>query len=139
MSRADESPRMAAIASLEAREAAVTETSSPTMAEKVRSLFPELRSELARLVAIPSVSASNFPEETRPALLEACDEVVALCRGVGAETHLLELPDTAPVVIGEIPAPEGAPTVLLYRVACFYLPPVWGFFALRWLERRRYL
>ena len=26
----------------------------------------------------------------------------------------LELPDTAPVVLGEIPAPEGAPTVLLY-------------------------
>ena len=26
----------------------------------------------------------------------------------------LELPDTAPVVTGEIPAPDGAPTVLLY-------------------------
>jgi glycosyltransferase 2 family protein len=30
-------------------------------------------------------------------------------------------------------------TALLYRVATFYLPPVWGFFALRWLERNRYL
>jgi uncharacterized membrane protein YbhN (UPF0104 family)/tRNA A-37 threonylcarbamoyl transferase component Bud32 len=29
--------------------------------------------------------------------------------------------------------------VLLYRLATFYLPPVWGFFALRWLERNRYL
>jgi len=29
--------------------------------------------------------------------------------------------------------------VLLYRVAVFYLPPAWGFFALRWLQRKRYL
>ena len=29
--------------------------------------------------------------------------------------------------------------VLLYRVSVFYLPPVWGFFALRWLQRKRYL
>jgi len=28
---------------------------------------------------------------------------------------------------------------LLYRIATFYLPPVWGFFALRWLERNRSL
>ena len=26
-------------------------------------------------------------------------------------------------------------TVVLYRIAPFYLPPVWGFFALRWLQR----
>ncbi len=29
--------------------------------------------------------------------------------------------------------------VILYRVASFYLPPVWGFFAFRWLERNRHL
>lgn len=29
--------------------------------------------------------------------------------------------------------------VLLYRIATFYLPPLWGFFALRWLQRSRYL
>ena len=29
--------------------------------------------------------------------------------------------------------------VLLYRVSVFYLPPVWGFFALRWLQQRQYL
>ncbi len=29
--------------------------------------------------------------------------------------------------------------VLLYRIATFYLPPLWGFFALSWLERNRYL
>ena len=27
--------------------------------------------------------------------------------------------------------------VVLYRLATFYLPPVWGFFSLRWLERKQ--
>jgi uncharacterized membrane protein YbhN (UPF0104 family) len=29
--------------------------------------------------------------------------------------------------------------VLLYRIATFYLPPVWGFLAFQWLQRNRYL
>jgi uncharacterized membrane protein YbhN (UPF0104 family) len=29
--------------------------------------------------------------------------------------------------------------VLLYRISTYYLPPLWGFFALRWLQRNRYL
>jgi len=29
--------------------------------------------------------------------------------------------------------------VLLYRISTFYLPPLWGFFALHWLQRNRYL
>jgi uncharacterized membrane protein YbhN (UPF0104 family) len=29
--------------------------------------------------------------------------------------------------------------VLLYRIATFYLPPTWGFFAMLWLQRNRYL
>ena len=39
----------------------------------------------------------------------------ALCRDAGVEElGSLDLPGTAPVVTGEIPAPPGAPTVLLY-------------------------
>jgi uncharacterized membrane protein YbhN (UPF0104 family) len=30
-------------------------------------------------------------------------------------------------------------TVLLYRLSTFYLPPIWGFFAFRWLQKNRYL
>lgn len=29
--------------------------------------------------------------------------------------------------------------VLLYRISTFYLPPLWGSFALRWLQRSWYL
>jgi uncharacterized membrane protein YbhN (UPF0104 family) len=37
-------------------------------------------------------------------------------------------------------SPEAAlGAVFLYRIATFYLPPVWGFVALRWLQRNRYL
>jgi acetylornithine deacetylase/succinyl-diaminopimelate desuccinylase-like protein len=84
------------------------------LAETVSSMMPELKRELADLVAIPSVSALGYPEETRPELLRAHDAVAALFREAGAEVSDLELPDTAPIVIGEIPAPPGAPTVLLY-------------------------
>jgi acetylornithine deacetylase/succinyl-diaminopimelate desuccinylase-like protein len=83
--------------------------------ETVAPLMPRLKADLARLVAIPSVSEWGFPEHTRPALLEAHDAVRELLRGAGVETlGSLELGGTAPVITGEIPAPDGAPTVLLY-------------------------
>jgi acetylornithine deacetylase/succinyl-diaminopimelate desuccinylase-like protein len=81
----------------------------------IPSLLPELRSDLARLVAIPSVSAPGFPEPSRAPILEAYDLVRTLLRDAGVrDVRALELPDTAPVVIGSIPPPDGAPTVLLY-------------------------
>jgi acetylornithine deacetylase/succinyl-diaminopimelate desuccinylase-like protein len=85
------------------------------MASTVAALMPELKADLARLVAIPSISAPNYPERTHAPLLEAYDAVVKLYRDAGVTIlDPLELPDTAPVVMGEIPAPPGAPTVLLY-------------------------
>jgi uncharacterized membrane protein YbhN (UPF0104 family) len=38
-----------------------------------------------------------------------------------------------------MPEEAALAAVLLYRISSFYLPPVWGFFALRWLQRNRYL
>jgi acetylornithine deacetylase/succinyl-diaminopimelate desuccinylase-like protein len=81
----------------------------------VPELMPQLRADLERLVAIPSISASGYPDSTRPALLEAYEAVAELFHDAGAEIlDPLELPDTAPVLLAEIPAPPGAPTVLLY-------------------------
>jgi acetylornithine deacetylase/succinyl-diaminopimelate desuccinylase-like protein len=83
--------------------------------ETVHTLMPRLKTDLARLVAIPSISVPSYPEATRPALLEAYEEVVALFRDAGASIlDPLELPGTPPVVMAEIPGPAGAPTVLLY-------------------------
>jgi acetylornithine deacetylase/succinyl-diaminopimelate desuccinylase-like protein len=81
----------------------------------VSSLLPQLKEDLARLVAIRSVSEWGFPEHTRPALLEAYEAVISLLRESGVERlGALELDGAAPVITGEIPGPEGAPTVLLY-------------------------
>jgi acetylornithine deacetylase/succinyl-diaminopimelate desuccinylase-like protein len=83
--------------------------------ETVDSLMPRLKADLARLVGIPSVSEWGFPEHTRPALLQAYQAVVELFRDAGVDSFgLIELEGTAPVITGEIPGPEGAPTVLLY-------------------------
>jgi cysteinylglycine-S-conjugate dipeptidase len=88
---------------------------SQSMPETVASLMPRLKEDLARLVAIQSVSEWGFPEHTRSALLEAHQTVVELLRSAGVERFTsLELEGTAPVITGEIPAPDGAPTVLLY-------------------------
>ena len=87
---------------------------TPT-ADSVRALMPQLQEELATLVAIPGISAWDFPEETRAALNETYSVLLPLLRSAGAENlGSLELPNTAPVLTGEIPGPEGAPTVLLY-------------------------
>jgi acetylornithine deacetylase/succinyl-diaminopimelate desuccinylase-like protein len=82
--------------------------------ETVAALMPQLKDELAQLVAIPSISVLGYPEYTRPALQEAHDVIVGQLGELGVELDKLGLPDTAPVILGEIPAPEGAPTVLLY-------------------------
>jgi acetylornithine deacetylase/succinyl-diaminopimelate desuccinylase-like protein len=75
----------------------------------------QLKEDLARLVAIPSVSAPDYPEETRLELLEAHELILSLLQDAGVEeldSH--RIPKTAPFITGEIPAPPGAPTVLLY-------------------------
>ena len=84
------------------------------MKARVAALMPGLVADLRRLVELPSVSEVGYPEATQPALLEARDMVARLFESAGCEVESLELPDTAPIVVGGIPAPEGAPTVLLY-------------------------
>ena len=83
----------------------------PDLAAAVTALMPQLRRELEALVRIPSISGEGRPDEP---LQQAHDEVVRLFRDAGVETDTLRLPDTAPIVVGEIPPPPGAPTVLLY-------------------------
>jgi acetylornithine deacetylase/succinyl-diaminopimelate desuccinylase-like protein len=92
-----------------------TLTPASELAATVSGLMPELKADLVRLVEIPSVSAPDYPQATRPALLEAHELVMDMLREAGVEEFdSLRLPNTAPVITGEIPAPPGAPTVLLY-------------------------
>jgi acetylornithine deacetylase/succinyl-diaminopimelate desuccinylase-like protein len=83
--------------------------------ESVAALMPQLKDELAQLVAIPSLSEWGFPDHTREPLGTAFDVLTALFGGVGVQRiGSLDLPGTAPILTGEISGPEGAPTVLLY-------------------------
>ena len=87
----------------------------PAIATTVRGLMPQLTSDLRELIAIPSVSVPGYPESTHAALSQAEQMVTRMLREAGCDrVETVDLPDTAPVVFGEIPAPEGAPTVLLY-------------------------
>ncbi|MBV9337019.1 MAG: M20/M25/M40 family metallo-hydrolase [Solirubrobacterales bacterium] len=77
----------------------------------MRALVPRLKRDLVELARVPSVSVPGRIDEP---LLEAHDMVARLFSDAGVEVGRLDLPDTAPVVVGHIPAPPGAPTVLLY-------------------------
>ena len=78
---------------------------------RARGLIGQLRVELEALVRIPSVSV---PGRIDQPLLDAFELTSQLFADAGVTVGRLDLPDTAPVVTGEIPAPPGAPTVLLY-------------------------
>lgn len=69
--------------------------------------------DLVRLSRIPSIATEGFPAEP---LLEAHAVVVDLLRAAGVEEIEEVLLDgmTAPTVIGHVPGPPGAPTVLMY-------------------------
>jgi acetylornithine deacetylase/succinyl-diaminopimelate desuccinylase-like protein len=85
------------------------------LADRVAQQMPQLTADLSRLVAIPSVSAVGYPPETHADLLAARDLVAELLESAGVQNvGSVDLPNTAPLVTGEIPAPPGAPTVLLY-------------------------
>ncbi len=78
----------------------------------VASMMPEVRKDLERLVRLPSVSLPGFPPEP---LRETADAVVDILKAAGvANARLQEIENGYPTVYGEIPGPEGTPTVLLY-------------------------
>ncbi len=77
---------------------------------RVNDLFPTVLDELEDLVRIPSVSATD-PAAVR----RSAEHVVGLLEASFFENvRLLEIDGAHPAVFGEIPAPDGAPTVLLY-------------------------
>ena len=81
------------------------------VADKVAALMPGLVQELSALVAIPSVAFPGFPPDPVHQMGQA---VVDLLRRSGAPARLLDIPGGYPAVWAELPAPPGAPTVLLY-------------------------
>jgi acetylornithine deacetylase/succinyl-diaminopimelate desuccinylase-like protein len=80
-----------------------------TLAE---GMMADVTEDLAALVRIPSCAFPGFPAEP---VLQAAEAVVDLLERYGVPgPRLLEVPGGYPAVYAEIPAPPGAPTILLY-------------------------
>ena len=80
--------------------------------EKVQEVLPRVREDLERLIRIPSVSAPDFDRKHVRSSAEATAEILE-ASGLG-DVRFLEVEGAHPAVIGEHPAPDGAPMVLLY-------------------------
>lgn len=86
-------------------EAAIAEVS-----DRVRALMPQVRADLESLTRIPSISLDAYDQ----AHVEASAEATAqLLRAEGLEVEIVR-ERGRPAVIGHIPGPPGAPTVMLY-------------------------
>jgi acetylornithine deacetylase/succinyl-diaminopimelate desuccinylase-like protein len=79
---------------------------------KVAEDLPRLVELLGDLVRLPTVSAAGYDQSKVRA---GAEQIVALLDEVGYQnTRLLEADGGNPAVFAEIPAPDGAPTLLLY-------------------------
>ena len=80
--------------------------------QSARAMMPEIMDELGVLVSHASCAFPGFPPEPVHA---ARAQVIKMLENAGFEAEELDLEGGGyPAVWGEIPAPEGAPTVLLY-------------------------
>lgn len=75
-------------------------------------------------------------------------ELLLISIGVGLLSGLMPVPGgigvaeaglTYGLVLAGVPDEAAFSVALLSRISSFYLPPLWGFPAMRWLERRQYL
>jgi len=82
------------------------------MRKRVRTFMPGVVEDLKNLISMPSVAFPGYPPE--PVLRMAAATVDLLRRSGLSEARLLEIPGGYPAVTGDIPAPQGAPTVLFY-------------------------
>ena len=88
---------------------------SPPAPETVAALMPQLKDELARARRDPVDLGPRLSRSTRgPRCSRPATRSSSCFASSASQLDTLELPDTAPVILGEIPGPQGAPTVLLY-------------------------
>jgi acetylornithine deacetylase/succinyl-diaminopimelate desuccinylase-like protein len=78
----------------------------------VDRVLPQARADLERMVRVPGVA---FPGFDVGEVERAAELVAELCRDAGVpDVRIVRVDGGQPAVIGRIPAPPGAPTVLLY-------------------------
>ncbi len=79
--------------------------------QRVTDVLPTVRADLEDLVRIPSVSALD---EHADDVRRSAEATAELFRAEGLEVEIVSVEGGAPAVIATRPAPDGAPTVLLY-------------------------
>ena len=91
---------------------AITRKTTDEIRAAVRGVLPSVRADLEALVRIPSVSADPARKDE---VRRSADATAELFRGAGFDdVRILSSKGGAPAVVARRPAPEGAPTVLLY-------------------------
>ncbi|MGN8245453.1 M20/M25/M40 family metallo-hydrolase [Cellulomonas soli] len=79
---------------------------------RTAALMPRLLEQLEELVAIPSLAFPGSPPEP---MTQMVDTLVRMFREVGfTDARPMPVPHGYPPIYGEIPGPEGSPTVVLY-------------------------
>jgi acetylornithine deacetylase/succinyl-diaminopimelate desuccinylase-like protein len=78
----------------------------------VDAAFSQVRRDLEHLIRIPSVAFPGFDPEPVRRSAELTAEILE-ASGLGG-VRLLEMYGVPPAVFGELPAPDGKPTILLY-------------------------
>src|SRR5215217_1030981 len=81
-------------------------------APALAAAMPAVRADLERLVRIPSVAFAGFPQEPVEQAAAATAQILTAAGLPGV--RLIDVPGAPSAVYGELPAPAGAPTVLLY-------------------------
>ncbi len=81
------------------------------LAAAVAATMPSVRSTLEEMVAIASVAFPGFPSEP---VHRMAQRTVDAFTAIGVPARLQPIEGGYPAVCAEIPAPDGAPTVLMY-------------------------
>jgi acetylornithine deacetylase/succinyl-diaminopimelate desuccinylase-like protein len=89
-----------------------TAMDTDTARAEVSTLMPTLLDELKAMVEIPSVAFPGFPADPVHAMGQAVVDIFQ--RSGVADARQLEIPGGYPAIYAHIPAPDEAPTVLLY-------------------------
>lgn len=89
---------------------AVSADRQAEIADRIRSMMPQVRSDLEALTRIPSVSLDSFDQRH---VDESAEAVAALLRAEGLEVRVVR-EGGRPAVIAHRDGPPGSPTVTLY-------------------------
>jgi uncharacterized protein (TIRG00374 family) len=133
-----------------------------TVAERLRHWWPEVREALGALRSSDKLALLLVGTVATEVLFALALGTFALALGTRVSlTDLLVINISVSLLSTFIPVPGGIgvselgltvglaaagmseesalAAVLLYRISVFYVPPAWGYVAMRWLQRKRYL